>query len=102
MFREPVIASQDPSTNFACASAESAIGTEVNAIFLFENAFTNIPSVSLPIPTQIFAPSRPVKLPPAEDSEYESPLTSITISEWFDDSPWVVETPSEVPAAMII
>ena len=61
----PVKASQDPSMNFAVASAASATGTDVKSISLEENQSCMLPSVVVPIPTQMFAPSSPAAELPA-------------------------------------
>ena len=56
----PVKASHEPSMNLAVASAASATGTEVNVIPLESNQSTMLPSVVVPIPTQILAPFSPL------------------------------------------
>ena len=57
--------------NLAVASAASATGTEVNEISLEENQSTMLPSVVVPIPTQIFAPlSALAELPESADRKH--------------------------------
>ena len=51
----PVKASHEPSMNLAVASAASATGTDVKVISLEENQSWRLPSVVVPIPTQISA-----------------------------------------------
>ena len=55
----PVNASHSPEINLSVASAASAVPTDVKVILLDENQSCMFPSVVVPTPTQMFAPSKP-------------------------------------------